>query len=131
MTEKELLICERFSKIRAMLGMKQGDFANELKLTQGHVSDIENKRKGVSDRVIEILCLKFNISETWLRTGEGEMKASLDPDDRLSINLSKLGRSENEFIQNAVNALAESDPDKLLIIEDFMRQCLGLKKEQD
>ena len=36
--------------------LKQADFAKEIKLTQGHVSDIENKRKGVSDRVIEIIC---------------------------------------------------------------------------
>ena len=46
-------------------------------LTQGHVSDIENKRKGVSDRVIEIICLKYGVNETWLRTGEGEMLEEL------------------------------------------------------
>lgn len=66
-------ICERFLKIRINLNMKQCDFAKEIKTTQGHVSDIENKRKGVSDRIIEILRLKFSINETWLRTGEGEM----------------------------------------------------------
>ena len=66
-------ICERFLKIRINLNMKQCDFAKEIKTNQGHVSDIENKRKGVSDRIIEILRLKFSINETWLRTGEGEM----------------------------------------------------------
>lgn len=66
-------VCERFKEIRACLDMKQGDFAKEIRTTQGHVSDIENKRKGVSDRVVEILCLKYSVNEEWLRSGKGEM----------------------------------------------------------
>lgn len=73
MNKTEESICERFKEIRVYLGMKQGDFAKEIRTTQGHVSDIENKRKGISDRVVEILCLKYSINEEWLRTGIGEM----------------------------------------------------------
>lgn len=72
-TDEELKICERFKEIRLSLKMKQGDFAKEVKTTQGHVSDIENGRKGVSDRVIEIICLKYGINEEWLRYGTGDM----------------------------------------------------------
>lgn len=78
MTDDELKICERFKEIRMSLNMKQGDFAKEIKTTQGHVSDIENKRKGVSDRVIEIICLKYNINKKWLLKGEGEMMNNID-----------------------------------------------------
>ena len=73
MTDNELIICERFKKIRKFLDMKQIDFANAIKLTQGHVSDIENKRKCVSDRIVEIICLKYNINEEWLRNGTEPM----------------------------------------------------------
>lgn len=83
MSDEELKICERFKKIRIHLNMKQGDFAKEIKTTQGHVSDIENKRKGVSDRVIEIMCLKFDVNEEWLRNGTGEMFMERDPDEEL------------------------------------------------
>lgn len=88
-------ICERFLKIRINLNMKQCDFAKEIKTTQGHVSDIENKRKGVSDRIIEILRLKFSINETWLRTGEGEMFNTLSA--RLKTLRNTLSLTQQEF----------------------------------
>lgn len=94
-------ICERFLKIRISLNMKQCDFAKEIKTTQGHVSDIENKRKSVSDRIIEILRLKFNINETWLRTGEGEMFSepfgNSNMSERLKILRKELGMTQQEF----------------------------------
>lgn len=96
-------ICERFLKIRINLNMKQCDFAKEIKTTQGHVSDIENKRKGVSDRIIEILRLKFSINETWLRTGEGEMFSesfgSSNISERLRILRKKLDMTQQEFAE--------------------------------
>ena len=121
----------RIKQIRIGECLTQEEFSVKIGLSRNFIAQMETGKKIPSDRTIKDICREFNVNETWLRTGEGEMKAPLDPDDRFSINLGKLGRSENEFIQNAVNALAESDPDKLLIIEDFMRQCLGLKKEQD
>ena len=53
--------------------MKQGDFDTALSISQGHLSDIENNRKEVSDRVICICSLIFNVNEDWLRTGNGEL----------------------------------------------------------
>ena len=36
MTENDIKICERFKRVRTSLNMKQGDFAKEIKTTQGH-----------------------------------------------------------------------------------------------
>ena len=127
MTDNEFKICERFKQIRTSLNMKQGDFAEKIKLTQGHVSDIENKRKSVSDRVIEIICLKFEINENWLRTGEGDMHTSINPDDRYSHNLSKLTVSDDETIIRWINAIAETNPVVLKQIEEFMKKILDIK----
>lgn len=66
-------IASRFKQIRLKLNMRQGDFASEIQSSQGHVSDIENGRKNVSDKTVEILTLKFHVNEQWLRTGEGDM----------------------------------------------------------
>ena len=88
MTENDIKICERFKRVRTSLNMKQGDFAKEIKTTQGHVSDIENKRKGVSDRVVEIICLKYKINEVWFRTGEGKMFIQLPEEDEVAAYVS-------------------------------------------
>ena len=131
MTENEILICKRFAEIRSALRMKQGDFAKEIKLTQGHVSDIENKRKGVSNRVIEIICLKYGISEEWLRTGNGEMYSPISQDERYAINVGKLQRTDDDTIIRWVNAIAETNPDVLKDIEEFMKKLLDITPESN
>lgn len=124
-------ICERFKEVRTSLKMKQGDFAKEIRTTQGHVSDIENKRKNVSDRVIEIICLKYGISEKWIRTGEGKMKIEDCQEERYSINIGKLQRADNETIMRWVNAIAETKPEVLIEIERFMKKILEIEGEPE
>ena len=128
MTESELKMCIRFKEIRKELGMKQNDFAQEIKLTQGHVSDIENLRKGVSERIIEIICLKFGINEEWFRTGKGAMKNPISDEEQYSINIAKLQRTDNETIISWVNASAETKPELLKEIESFMKKILNIEE---
>lgn len=116
-------VCERFREIRIFLGMKQGDFAKEIKLTQGHVSDIENKRKGVSDRVIEIICLKFDINEAWLRTGVGEMYQHTETDDYSEIS-TLIGEKDPKAKQAIIDYWKLSEDDKKLFwqfVEKFLK----------
>lgn len=127
MTNKELMICERFKQIRISLNMKQGNFAKEIQTTQGHVSDIENQRKGVSDRIMEIICLKYGINKNWFKTGEGDMYTPINPDDRYASNIGKLQRTDNETLIRWVNAIAETNPDALKEVEVFMKKLLDIK----
>lgn len=55
------------------------------------------------------------------------MFTKISESDRFSLNLGKLGATENEFIRNGVNLLAETDPEKLKILENFMKTWLGIK----
>lgn len=47
--------------------------ANKINLSQTHISALEKGTKRITDRLIADYCRVFNISEEWLRTGEGEM----------------------------------------------------------
>ena len=68
---------ERLKKLRQDLNLKQKDFAEKISTTQGHISDIENGRKNLSERTIKLICLEDwngkTVNETWLRTGQGKM----------------------------------------------------------
>lgn len=68
------MFSERIKIIIKTLGIKNKEFAKELGLTQGGLSDIINGRvKKLSGTFIELLKLKYNVNPTWLLTGEGEM----------------------------------------------------------
>jgi len=122
---------ERLKKIRLYNKLSQEEFGKRLKLeSRGHISALETGKKNITERIINDVCREFGVNEVWLRTGEGgddNMFTKVSEDDRFSLNLGKLSISENEFIKNGVNLLAEAEPEKLKIIEEFMKAWLGIK----
>lgn len=118
MTEEELKRCERFKEARLSLNMKQGDFAREISTTQGHVSDIENKRKGVSDRIMSIISLKWDFNEDWLRYGILPMKKELTRSEIIiDFSADLLKEEDDSFRRRFVEALAALDVEDWKVLE--------------
>lgn len=63
----------RIKEVRKAVGKNQTDFGEIVGLKQSSLGQIETGVRAASDRVILLICEKFNVSESWLRTGEGEM----------------------------------------------------------
>jgi len=66
-------IGKRLKILRTELALKQGEFAEQLGISQSALSDFEREFKPIAERYIKLICLTFNANGTWLRTGEGEM----------------------------------------------------------
>lgn len=66
-------IGERIFAVRKRLGMNQTEFGKEILLSQTAVGQIESNTRTSTERTILLICSKFHVSSTWLRTGEGEM----------------------------------------------------------
>lgn len=121
---------EQIKKLRKYLGLSQEEFSARIKITRSSVSKLENGENNPSSQTITLICREFGVNEVWLRTGGGgddNMFARIDEDDRFSINLGKLSITENQIARNMLNAIAESSPEKLLHIEEFMKACLGIE----
>ena len=121
---------ERIKQLRKQLGLNQTQFGERLGVKQTTIAGYETGARVPLDTVITSICREFDVNEVWLRTGEGgddNMFTKISEEDRFTINLAKLSNTENEFIQNAINAFAETSPEKLKIIEEFFKNCLGIK----
>lgn len=121
---------ERIKAVRKSAGLTQEKFGQVLGVKQNTIAGYEMGIREPSNAVITLICKEFNINEIWIRTGVGgedNMHTKISEDDRFSLNLGKLGATESEFVKNGVNFLAETDPEKLKIIEDFMKAWLGIK----
>lgn len=88
-------LSERISAVIESLGMKKTAFAERLNVSQAFISQLCSGVKQPSDRTISDICREFNVSETWLRTGEGEM---FQP------------KSRNEELFEFAAKVAEGDP---------------------
>lgn len=64
---------ERIKELRKALGLTQQKFADAIGVRQNTVAQYEMGRNPPNDTVITLICREFNVSEKWLRTGEGDM----------------------------------------------------------
>jgi len=63
----------RIKEIRLNKGLTQKEFADSIGIVQGFLSGIEREKKTPSDTLLIALCNLYEINETWLTSGEGEM----------------------------------------------------------
>lgn len=121
---------DRIKKIRnsfSEYGRTQETFANYLGIPKQNLSSYEIGRRTPSDAVIQLICEKCNVNKKWLLTGEGEMQISSTQEERYSLNVAKLQRADNETIIRWVNAIAETSPETLGQIEEFLKKILGIE----
>lgn len=66
-------IATRIHLLRKTLKLTQSEFADKLKLKFGIISAVEVGRTPLTEQNLKMICYEFNVSEQWLRTGEGAM----------------------------------------------------------
>jgi len=92
-------ILDRIRLIRKTIGLKQGEFALRIGLTQTALSMIELGKTALTEKNIKLICATFAVDEEWLRTGEGEMFGSISPyENELLAVFGKLTPDTQEFI---------------------------------
>lgn len=85
-------------------GIKKAEFARRLNLSQPFVSELCSGKNNPSDRTIADICREFNISETWLRTGEGEPHIQRDEDAEWQEVLAQITVSDDDLIKRIIKA---------------------------
>lgn len=121
----------RIKKLRETKGWTQEILGKRIGSARNTIANYEMNNRVPSNAVFLSICRETGANELWLRTGEGgieNMFVKVSREDRFSINLGKLSLTQNEFVENAVNLLAETDPAKLKIVEEVMRKLLGIDK---
>ena len=63
----------RLRAVRKALRLSQKCFAEQIGLNQNSLSMIEKNHTPVTEKNIKLVCATFNVSERWLRAGQGEM----------------------------------------------------------
>lgn len=103
---------ERIKAIRKAHGLNQDEFGKKLGVSNTAISKWENGERVVPDSAILSICREFCVSETWLRTGAGEMKADTTREKEMGALLGSLLADRPESFRTAlITALLRFDPD--------------------
>jgi len=76
-------IHERLKKIRKHLNLSIRGFSKEISYSHSVYGQVEHGDREPTDRIIQLISSRFNISKEWIMTGKGDMFSSEPPDIRL------------------------------------------------
>lgn len=115
----------RIRELRKALNLNQTDFGNRIGIKQGSVAGYESGARVPLDSVILSICREFNVSERWLRTGEGEMFNDLDRENQLMMWLGRVAGSEdNDFKKKLLYILMNLTETQWETFEDFAKKLV-------
>ena len=125
----------RIKEIRSALGLTQQEFADRLSLKRNTIATYEMGKASPSDRTINDICEKYNVNETWLRTGKGEMFNELPEEDEVAAYVSELleddeGNPLYDIIKEIMHTYSELTPKSQEVIRDFSARLLENLKEK-
>lgn len=110
---------ERIKELRKALGLTQKEFGERIGIKSNTVATYEIGRNNPIDAVISLICREFNVNETWLRTGEGEMFLQKTREEEIAALMHDL-RGGPDFRRKFISALSRMTEDEWTILEKMV-----------
>ena len=122
---------ERVKEVRRTQGLTLEKFGDRLGVTKQTISRIENGVNALTDQMAKAICREFGVSESWLRTGEGEMIEPTTPSEHLLAYVARISTEpDKEFQIEFLTALSRMKPEQWEIVEDFLDDLIARKEKK-
>lgn len=116
----------RIKELRKTIRLTQAEFGKRIGAKPNTIAGYESGLRTPSDAAILSMCREFGVSETWLRTGEGDMFPPRDALQELTEMAGRfLGNQPTEIQQRAARMLFNLRPEDWELIEQRARELLG------
>ena len=104
-----MTVNERIKEIRNTLNKSQREFAHDVYVSYGYLSEVENGRKEAKDRLIHLISSAFSVNKHWLLTGEGRMFNSTAEErmERMTGLFNELYPEYQDFVLRQIDELLE------------------------
>ena len=117
---------ERIKKLRKTLDLTQAEFGRRIGVKQNTIALIEGGRN-TSDQTIFAICREFNVNETWLRTGEGEMFRTRSRDEELAAFFGEItlqNDPDDEFKRRLLHVLSRLNAEEWKLLASMAEQMV-------
>lgn len=112
---------ERIKQIRKNERLTQTEFGERIGVKGNTITNYETGLRNPTDAVIKAICREFNVNETWLRTGEGDMFIQLTRDEQIEQFVGELLKDEDDsFKRRIISGLAALDAAGWQVLEEFL-----------
>lgn len=123
---------ERIKNLRKTLGLTQQEFADKIGMKRNTYANYEMDRNEPSASVLALIVRTFNVNETWLRTGEGEMFHKISRDEEIAAFLGDVLRSESDdFRRQFLSVLSRLGTAEWAVLAHFAEMLVEEKNKKD
>ncbi|MFQ9112406.1 MULTISPECIES: helix-turn-helix domain-containing protein [Clostridia] len=123
---------ERIKEVRKSLKLTLEKFGEKIGVKKNAISAVENNRNSLSEQMAKSVCREYNVNETWLRTGEGEMFLPVNRKTKIEKLTNQLLSEESDSFKNRlVSVLADLNENEWEFLEKKAMQLCGIDEEDD
>lgn len=125
----------RVRELRKALSLTLEKFGKPLGVGKTAISKIENGENNLTDQMIISICRGYNVNESWLRTGEGEMFRQ--PSDEIGYYVEDLleydgkGNPFYDMIIEMMKTYHGLDEKSKEVVRNFFRSALDQAKDKE
>lgn len=105
----------RIKEVRKNANLTQQEFADRLGISRSNIGNYENGSRVPIDAAVKLICAKFNVNETWLRTGEGDPYIQLSRQAEIARIIGQAMQASPER-EALIHALADATDDQIRAI---------------
>lgn len=106
------------------LKLSQEEFGKSIGISRSNIANIEVGRVNITDRNIKDICTVYNVNETWLRTGEGEMFIQQPPEDEYFKAATELSMQNDKLAMQAVIEYWKLDDSSKKLLRNFIQNIV-------
>lgn len=117
---------DRLKQLRKELRLTQQEFADQLGVSRNNIASYETGKSNLGESVIALISRAFNVNETWLRTGEGEMFLKINRDNQIAMWMGQvLSEEEDSFKKRLLNVLRKLDESQWITFEAYAKELFA------
>ncbi len=126
---------DRLTELRRLLGkdgksMSQQVFASAIGVARSTLANFESGRNDPADSVIQLICMRFNVNENWLRNGIGDVFVALSKEDQIAEFVGRVMRDQSDSVKKRlILGLAQLDDDGWDFLDKFLDSIQARTKE--
>lgn len=123
---------ERIREVRKALGLTLEKFGEKIGMKKNSVSQLENGKNSVTERVVKAICREYNVDYMWLTTGDGEM--FIDTDDDFIERIDRIMAGEDEARKSLFKFMLELSDEDIAALDRLMKKAIEFtqnNKEKD
>lgn len=125
-------INQRIAAVLKVSGLTKTAFAKRLRIGQPFVSELCSGIKQPSDRTVRDICEEFNVNETWLRTGAGDMFNEITRDEQIADFVGEVLREQDDsFRRRFIAMLSRLGEDDWTVLERMANDLAAEHEKKD